>query len=170
MEFLITKKENLASIMSIIHEAQIYLASKNIDQWQNGYPNEKAILSDISKHESFVVKDEAGIILATTMFTTKPEATYTAIDGAWLTARNAKYGVIHRMAVGDRYRKLGIAKFIVKQCEQKLKENEIISMRIDTHQDNKGMQGLVKKLGYTYCGVIFLDNGDKRLAFEKLIK
>jgi len=24
-------------------------------------------------------------------------------------------------------------------------------------------------LGYTYCGIILLDNGDERLAFQKLI-
>jgi hypothetical protein len=43
-------------------------------------------------------------------------------------------------------------------------------MRIDTHEDNMGMQQLLKKLGYSYCGVIFLGNEDKRLAFEKLFK
>ena len=42
-------------------------------------------------------------------------------------------------------------------------------MRIDTHEENLGMQGLLKKLGYHYCGVIYLENNDKRLAFEKLI-
>ena len=42
-------------------------------------------------------------------------------------------------------------------------------MRIDTHEENLGMQGLLKKLGYHHCGVIYLENNDKRLAFEKLI-
>ena len=49
------------------------------------------------------------------------------------------------------------------------KQNNIKSMRIDTHEKNLGMQGLLKKLGYHYCGVIYLENNDKRLAFEKLI-
>ena len=169
MRLLPSKEEDLTSIMSIIHDAQVYLAYQNIDQWQDAYPNEKVILADISKQNSFVVKNEEGFVLATTMFTTRPEPTYTNIDGNWLTAKNAIYGVIHRMAVGRKYRKQGIAKFILNQCEQKLLENQVSSMRIDTHEDNKGMQNLLKKSGYVYCGVIILGSGAKRLAFEKLI-
>lgn len=170
MKFITTKKDNLNSIMAIVNDAQNYLASLNIDQWQDGYPDEEVILNDISNHESFIVENESKEIVGTTMFTTRPEPTYTNIDGSWLTERNTKYGVIHRMAVRNKCRKLGIAKFIFSACEQKLKDSEIISMKIDTHEDNKGMQGLLKKLGYTYCGIIYLDDGDKRLAFEKLIK
>ena len=103
------------------------------------------------------------------MFTTKPESTYSNLDGSWLTPENTKYGVIHRMAVGNKFRNLGIAKFIFKKCELNLQQNDIASMRIDTHEDNKGMQGLLKKLGYVYCGIIFLKSGDKRLAFEKVL-
>ena len=89
------------------------------------------------------------------------------IEGSWITKANAKYGVIHRMAVTNEFRNKGVAKFIFEQCEQLLLKNNIDSMRIDTHQDNLAMQGLLKKLKYTYCGVIYLDDGDKRLAYEK---
>lgn len=170
MKLTPTKNENLQSIIEVVKDAQVYLASLNIDQWQDGYPNEAAILKDIANQESFIVHSESNEIIATAMFTTKSEPTYAIIDGAWLTNENGMYGVIHRMAVANQYRKQGIAKFIFSECEQKLKDTEVASMRIDTHEDNKGMQQLLKKLGYSYCGVIFLGNGDKRLAFEKLFK
>jgi hypothetical protein len=32
------------------------------------------------------------------------------------------------------------------------------------------MQSLLKHLKYSYCGDIYLQNGNKRLAFEKLIQ
>ena len=99
----------------------------------------------------------------------KPNQLTTTIEGNWKTKNNATYGVIHRMAVSNKFRGKGIAKFIFFQCEQFLKQNNIKSMRIDTHEKNLGMQGLLKKLGYHYCGVIYLENNDKRLAFEKLI-
>jgi ribosomal protein S18 acetylase RimI-like enzyme len=155
--------------MHIIGQAQAYLASQHIEQWQNGYPNESAILKDIKNTESYVVKSEDSSLLATAMFTTRNEPTYKRIEGQWLTKNNATYGVIHRMAVSNKFRGKGIAKFIFFQCEQNLKQNNIKSMRIDTHEENLGMQGLLKKLGYHYCGVIYLENNDKRLAFEKLI-
>jgi len=169
MKFICAKKKDLSEIMHIIGQAQAYLASQHIEQWQNGYPNETAILKDIKNTESYVVKSEDSSLLATAMFTTRNEPTYKRIEGQWLTKNNATYGVIHRMAVSNKFRGKGIAKFIFFQCEQNLKQNNIKSMRIDTHEENLGMQGLLKKLGYHYCGVIYLENNDKRLAFEKLI-
>ena len=169
MKFLPAKKENLSLIMQLIGEAQSYLAVQNIEQWQNGYPNDEAILKDILNKESYVVKSEDSTLLATAMFTTRNEPTYKRIEGQWITEFDANYGVIHRMAVSEKYRGTGIAQFIFNRCEQILKHNRIQSMRIDTHEDNLGMQALLKKLGYVFCGVIYLENSDKRLAFEKLI-
>jgi len=169
MKFICAKKKDLSEIIHIIGQAQAYLASQHIEQWQNGYPNESAILKDIKNTESYVVKSEDSSLLATAMFTTRNEPTYKRIEGQWLTKESAVYGVIHRMAVSEKNRGTGIAKFIFFQCEQNLKKNSIKSMRIDTHEENLGMQGLLKKLGYHYCGVIYLENNDKRLAFEKLI-
>ena len=50
MKLLAAKKEDLFAIMQIIQQAQSYLAMQNIEQWQNGYPNEKVILKDIKNN------------------------------------------------------------------------------------------------------------------------
>ena len=98
MTFLPTKEDDISSILEIINQAQAYLAMQNIDQWQNGYPNEEAILKDVFNNDSYVVKTKDAITAATAMFTTRPEPTYTTIEGNWKTKNNATYGVIHRMA------------------------------------------------------------------------
>ena len=46
----------------------------------------------------------------------------------------------------------------------------IKNIRVDTHKDNKSMQGLLLKNNYKYCGVIYLEDGSKRIAFEKEVK
>ena len=167
MELLRSSRNKLEHIIKIIGEAQEYLAIQNIDQWQNGYPNKEAILRDIKNNESYIVTTKESIIIGTAMFSTNKEPTYKSIEGQWITKSDAKYGVIHRMAISEKYRKKGVAKFIFEKCEQQLRQNEIISMRIDTHENNLAMQGLLFKLKYIYCGVIYLENGDKRLAYEK---
>jgi hypothetical protein len=43
------------------------------------------------------------------------------------------------------------------------------NIRIDTHGDNHIMQHVIKKYGFTYCGIIYLASGDERLAYQ-LIK
>jgi ribosomal protein S18 acetylase RimI-like enzyme len=160
---------DIPAIMKIIADAQRYLASLNIDQWQDGYPDATQIKLDIKNDDSFIVLDETNKIIGTTVFTTKTEHTYNQIEGEWLTKKDAKYGVIHRLAVDNEYRKVGLAKFVFEQCEEQLKQQGIKSMRIDTHSDNKGMQGLITKLGYQYCGIIILESGAERLAYEKLL-
>lgn len=42
-------------------------------------------------------------------------------------------------------------------------------MRADTHKDNETMQSLLLKNGYEYCGIIFVEDGTERLAFEKAL-
>ena len=41
--------------------------------------------------------------------------------------------------------------------------SQIDNIRIDTHRDNKPMRHLLEKYGFTYCGIIYLLNGDERL-------
>ncbi|MCX4339567.1 MAG: hypothetical protein OSJ72_07965 [Lachnospiraceae bacterium] len=42
-------------------------------------------------------------------------------------------------------------------------------LRVDTHGDNLVMQGVLTKMGFCYCGIIYVaaDN-DPRLAYERV--
>jgi len=161
--------QNVPAILDIIKDAQNYLKNLQIDQWQDGYPNQKQIELDINNKDSYVITNELNKVMGTVVFTTKPESTYNNIDGEWITEPQATYGVIHRLAVSDKFRSAGIARFVFDKCEQKLKDLKINSLRIDTHRDNIGMQKLITSMGYKYCGVIYLNSGAERLAFEKVL-
>ncbi|OSY86832.1 hypothetical protein WH52_14525 [Tenacibaculum holothuriorum] len=169
MQIRRTTLKDLPELMRIFNYAQRYLASLNIDQWQDGYPDGNRILTDIENKESFVVENEQQDIIATFMFTTTSEPTYNEIDGGWVTSVKAKYGVIHRIAAGENCTIKGIGSKIINHCEAILKEQKVGSLRIDTHKDNLGMQHILKKLQYQYCGIITLKGGATRLAFEKLV-
>ena len=41
------------------------------------------------------------------------------------------------------------------------------NIRIDTHRDNRIMRHNIEKHGFAYCGIIYLANGDERLAYQK---
>jgi len=47
------------------------------------------------------------------------------------------------------------------------------SVRVDTHPDNKVMQGLIDACGYTYCGIYVVpageEKGSTRLCYEKVL-
>ena len=169
MQIRLSTLNDVPSIMEIIEDAKELLASLKIDQWQNGYPNAEQVKNDIKKGESFVVINDENLVIATSMFTTNSEPTYKIIDGNWLVDENETYGVIHRLATSKKHRKIGIAEFIFNEFHQQLKDKNVQSLKIDTHEDNLGMQSLIKKLGYSYCGIIYTSYNAKRLAFEKVI-
>lgn len=92
----------------------------------------------------------------------KVEPTYEKIDdGKWIGDDN--YGVVHRIA-SDGSEK-GTGSFCIKWALEQ--SNHI---RIDTHAYNSVMQGMLRKLGFTYCGTIYVhEDNAPRMAFEKVI-
>ncbi|MBT7705618.1 MAG: GNAT family N-acetyltransferase [Polaribacter sp.] len=171
MKIKLSTLENIPEIMTIIKDAKELLASLKIDQWQNGYPNAAQVEQDILKGESYVVLSDENQVIATSMFTTNKEPTYQIIEeGSWKVDETKNYGVIHRMAIKKEYRKQGLATLLFDEFHQQLKSKNIQSLKIDTHEENLGMQALIKKIGYQYCGIIYTNYGAKRLAFEKVIQ
>ncbi|PQJ73054.1 GNAT family N-acetyltransferase [Polaribacter butkevichii] len=169
MKIRLSKIDDVSEIMTIINDAKELLASLHIDQWQNGYPNAAQVEQDIINKESYVVVNDENQVIATAMFTTNPESTYKIIDGNWIVDETEAYGVIHRMAIKKEFRKFGLATFMFHEFHLQLLEQNVKSLKIDTHEENIGMQSLIKKLGYQYCGIIYTNYNAKRLAFEKVI-
>lgn len=162
-----TRQEEINKVLKIIDEAKETLKKNNINQWQNGYPNKDVILNDIKKSESYVL-DHDGEIIGTTALSFNGEKTYDKIyEGKWLS--NGAYAVIHRIAVVKIEGLKGIGTEILKKSEEICLSKGIRNIKIDTYKDNKAMQGLLLKNNYEYCGVIYLEDGSKRIAFEKEI-
>lgn len=130
----------------------------NPTQWGDHRPSRERICQDIEEQISYVIIENEAIC-GVFAFMLGTEPTYAKIyDGAWLNAD--KYGVIHRIATNGRAR--GIMQAILGFCEK-----QINNIRIDTHEDNKIMQYLLEWSGYQKCGIIYVDDGTKRLAYQK---
>jgi len=155
------RPSDMAEIMKVMDAAKrIMRQSGNMHQWGEGYPSEAVITSDIEKHGGFIIEDE-GCIIGYFAFLPSPEPTYSKIyDGEWLDD-TLPYHVIHRIAsYPDAH---GIFCTIMDFCF-----SHDSNIRIDTHKDNRIMQHNIEKHGFTYCGIIYLANGDERLAYQKL--
>ena len=155
------KPTDMASIMQVMDAAKkIMRQSGNMHQWGEGYPSEAVIMSDIEKDGGFVIVDGSKIV-GYFAFLPSPEPTYDKIyDGNWLDEVKP-YHVIHRIAsLPDAH---GIFSSIMDFCFAH--DNNI---RIDTHRDNAIMQHNIEKHDFTFCGIIYLANGDERLAYQKL--
>ena len=134
----------------------IMRADGNLTQWAApGFPDD-SLLRDIARGGGFVIENST--IVAYFALLPSPEPTYDVIDGAWLT--DEPYGVIHRMASYPEVH--GIFSAVIDYAAARYAH-----LRIDTHRDNRIMQHLIEKHGFTYCGIIWLEDGTERLAYER---
>ena len=166
MEFRKAVESDIEDIMNIINKAQCYLKELGIDQWQNNYPNYDVIKEDISNNNSYVLLKD-NIIIGTVAVIFNGEKTYDTIyNGQWLS--DGEYATIHRLAVDSNYRGLGISSIILENIEKMCIENNINSIKVDTHRGNLPMQKFLQKHGFLYCGIIYLEDGNERIAYEKI--
>jgi Acetyltransferases len=164
-----TTEAEIEEILQIIYQAQAYLKSSGIDQWQNNYPNKESILQDIEMGYGYLL-EENGNVIANASLSFDGEVTYQKIyHGEWKSSTDCSYGVIHRVAVKGEEKRRGTGSLLLKKLEEICQEKKIGSIRIDTHKKNQAMQSLLKKNGYEYCGIIYLLDGNERMAFEKII-
>lgn len=165
MKVKIAEKQNLNEIMEVIHDAQAFLKAQEIDQWQNGYPNCDVILQDIFKQRGLVLKDEEEIV-GYCFYSEDIEPTYLKIyDGAWIN--DSPYIVIHRLALKQSSQGKHLSHELFQKVTEIAKQQGIYNLRIDTHPDNKIMQHVILKEGFTYCGKIYLEDGDLRYGYQK---
>lgn len=167
MKFRKAVETDIKNIMNIIEQAQSYFKEQGINQWQDNYPNFETIKNDVNNGESYILLKENNIV-ATAAVSFDGEKTYDTIyDGEWLSS--SEFAVIHRVAVDNGYKGLGLASEIIKNVEKLCLNNGIYSIKIDTHEENMSMQNLLKKNGFKYCGIIYLEDKSKRIAFEKIL-
>lgn len=158
------RKANIAdvdSIMKLIDAGRkIMRSDNNLNQWIEGYPHRETIIKDVENGNSYICMEE-DMPIATFAFVKGPDETYNNIyEGEWID--DAPYHVIHRMAsTPDSH---GVFDSVMDYC---FRHSD--NIRIDTHRDNKIMRHVIEKYGFRYCGIIYLQNGDERLAYQKTL-
>ena len=162
---------DLDDIMRLIHEAQAFMRTLDIDQWQDGYPSREILFSDIEIGQAFVYADaETGNVASIAIFSLLPEPIYDALDGEWKTGGD--YLTIHRMAIDDAHRGSGIAADMLKKAVEIARNESLASVRADTHRGNKAMRRFLEKSGFACCGEVTypVDAGDPiRVAYELVL-
>lgn len=149
-------------IMSIYAYAREQMRlSGNPKQWGNDRPSPETIKNDIAKGQAYVMIHQ-DVLCGVFAFIIGEDPTYQRIDhGAWLNLE--PYGTLHRIAGNGQAK--GILASALAYCEER-----IDNVRIDTHDDNKIMQHLLEKYGYKRCGYIYVEDGTRRIAYQKTAK
>lgn len=145
--------ENLDQIMDILRDGRNQLASQGIDQWQGDYPNEEHVKEDIKNGFAYLVHSDDNETVGVVSIVSAPDHSYDELDGDWLIDTQ-DYLVIHRVAIHSDHAGKGYASKLFTHVIDYIKENrkDIKTIRIDTHEDNKIMQHLIEKNGFSKVG------------------
>ena len=148
---------DLERILGIYAWARRFMAENgNPSQWGTTHPARHILEADIQKERLYVVT-EADCICGVFMFQIGDDPTYAHIEGSWRS--DTPYGVIHRIAgIGG-----GILNAALGYCS-----GVIDHLRIDTHADNKPMQRSIEKAGFSKRGIIYVEDGSPRIAYDRI--
>ena len=149
---------DLDEVERIYERARRFMVhSGNPTQWVNGYPRRELLEDDIRRGNLYVVLLDH-VICGVFVYIIGDDPTYACMEGGhWRS--DSPYGTIHRIA-SDRS---GIFAAAVEFARSKCSH-----LRVDTHADNKPMQHLAEKHGFSRRGIIYVEDGTPRIAYDLL--
>ena len=149
---------DLDAILGVYAHARAFMAEHgNPTQWGTTYPAVEIVEEDI-RLDRLYVDEHDGAVCGVFMFDIGDDPTYGYIeDGKWNDP--SPYGVIHRVASN------GAVPGTLRRCLDFCRD-KISHLRIDTHADNAPMQHLLDKMGFTRCGIVYMEDGSPRIAYE----
>lgn len=162
-ELIPARREDIPVCMAILDAAREFQRAQGFFQWADGYPARADVENDIRGGGACLLTVD-GVIAAYLCIGFDGDPAYPAIRGAWRTGE--PYAVIHRLAVGSDFRGRGLSDEIFRLAGVRAAARGCRSIRIDTHADNKRMQHVLEKNGFSLCGTV-IQNGSDRVAFEK---
>lgn len=161
-----TTAADLPIIGALYDDARAALKAQGVDQWQTGnYPSAETARLDMEQGVGYVL-EENGQVLAVACLAFGREPTYEKIEQGTWAADPREYGFLHRIAVSSKAKGRGAAGLMFEELKRQARERGITVIRGDTHRDNQPMQRVMAKAGLSYRGVIRLEDGSERLAFE----
>lgn len=152
-------EEDLPAMMEVYDTARRFMRkSGNQRQWINGYPGLELVSEDIRHGQSFVCTQGEKIVAVFCFFVGDDPSYHEIREGSWLN--DAPYGVVHRLGASGTIP--GAGRFCLDWSFARCG-----NLRIDTHGDNLVMQHVLEKNGFDRCGLITIEDGTQRVAFQK---
>lgn len=147
--------KDIDTILEMIENGRKHIRTYNISQWVNGYPSRQTISDDILNDLAYVFIIDEKIQGYCAIL--NHDKCYDEIDGKW--QNNGPYIAVHRMVTNGFNKGLGSLFF------DELKKT-YSHIRIDTHEGNISMNKCLLKNNFIYCGIIKLESGNLRNAYE----
>ena len=147
----IATSSELDEIKKLTETCAVGMQKKGIFQWNEFYPSREKLREDIKKQELYVYKED-GKILGIIVLTAHMDEEYIPVE--WLTpSGNNLY--IHRLATHPAVWGKGYGRKLMDFAEDFAREEQYISVRLDTFSQNLRNQNFYEMRGYQRLGNIY---------------
>lgn len=129
MNIILASEKHLERVCRLCRSCSVHMFSKQIDQWDEVYPDRKVFLDDIRSESLYLVlDDESGEGIACIVINEEQDPEYKEVDWQYEGERIA---VIHRLMVHPRYEGRGIARQLIRYAEELAQSRKYEAIRLD---------------------------------------
>jgi ribosomal protein S18 acetylase RimI-like enzyme len=156
----------LSEALKIYHSCVCQHKKSGFNQWDESYPSKEVVERDILKGYLFGAYAEGALVGLIAITKDEPKE-YKKVD--W--KERSSFLIIHRLCVNELFLRKGIANKLMTFAEKLAKNQNYLSIRLDTFSLNKGAVFFYEKIGYSKVGYV---NFPKRkdadyTCFEKIV-
>ena len=145
--------KDIDRIIKITKACASFMITNQIYQWNEHYPSKSALENDALRNELYVLEINE-ILIGCIVISTCMDEEYIPIS--WLT-ENENNIYIHRLAVHPNKQGNGLAQNLMSFAEQYARDNNFVSVRLDTFSQNPRNLKFYPKRGYKKTGEIYFD-------------
>ncbi|MEC4113080.1 GNAT family N-acetyltransferase [Myroides pelagicus] len=149
-----TEITDLPHILEVLEEVKQHMFYQGIDQWDEEYPNENIIHTDIKKEQAYIYTQNNKII-AYMVLNEEYDIEYNALN--WTTPTS--FIVIHRLFVKPTAQGKGISSQMIQYAEEYAKTNNYASIRFDAYSRNNTANAVYLKKNYRLVGTVQFRKG-----------
>jgi RimJ/RimL family protein N-acetyltransferase len=155
--------EDIPSVVDLLKACVAALRTAGIDQWDEVYPTEETIQSDVACRSLYIAIDQAGAVAGVVVLNDVQDPEYSSVP--W-TIEATRIGVVHRLMIEPRFQGRGLAREVMRLVEERASALGYNVLRLDAFTHNPRALRLYEALGYRDAGPMRLRKGIFR-GFEK---
>lgn len=159
----LANREDLARVSAIIRNATQSLDEQGIPQWDEVYPNDSTLRTDIEEQHLYVI-EEAGAVAGMIALNEDQPPEYAEV--AWL--HPGRVLVVHRLAVDPRHQGRRLASQLMEFAERRAAAEGYATIRLDAFTLNPAAVALYRRRGFSEAGTVRLRKG-LFFCFEKAV-
>lgn len=157
-------ESDFPAIFEVYKDVINHMLANGIYQWDDLYPNEDILKTDIEQKTMYLCEIE-NVIVAVFVLSRECDLEYEI--GDW-QHKHSSFSVVHRLCVNPDFQGMGVGTQAMLYAESILKDGGIDSVRLDAFSQNPAALRFYGKLGYSKVGQVNFRKGLFYLFEKKL--